>query len=61
MHPAAKPHKAKLHHAQRLAHLQRLLETQLHPAAREHCHVASWREGSLLLIVTDGHWATRLR
>ncbi len=20
-----------------------------------------WREGSLLLIVTDGHWATRLR
>jgi hypothetical protein len=23
--------------------------------------VASWREGSLLLIVTDGHWATRLR
>jgi len=23
--------------------------------------VASWREGTLLLIVTDGHWATRLR
>jgi hypothetical protein len=23
--------------------------------------VASWREGCLLLIVTDGHWATRLR
>ncbi|VVQ06850.1 hypothetical protein PS910_04397 [Pseudomonas fluorescens] len=23
--------------------------------------MASWREGSLLLIVTDGHWATRLR
>jgi hypothetical protein len=42
-------------------HLQRLLESQLQPAAREHCHVASWREGSLLLIVTDGHWATRLR
>ncbi|ERO64217.1 hypothetical protein P308_25180 [Pseudomonas piscis] len=33
----------------------------MQPAAREHCHVASWREGSLLLIVTDGHWATRLR
>ncbi|MGO1273417.1 MAG: DUF721 domain-containing protein [Pseudomonas helleri] len=48
-------------HAKRLAHLQRLLESQLQPAAREHCHVASWREGSLLLIVTDGHWATRLR
>ncbi|WP_191487178.1 DUF721 domain-containing protein [Pseudomonas sp. FEN] len=57
----AKPLKAIFGHAQRLAHLQRLLESQLQPAAREHCHVASWREGSLLLIVTDGHWATRLR
>ena len=57
----AKPLKAIFHHAQRLGHLQRLLETQLQPAAREHCRVASWREGSLLLIVTDGHWATRLR
>ncbi|APC17859.1 RNA-binding protein [Pseudomonas frederiksbergensis] len=57
----AKPLKAIFGHAQRLGHLQRLLESQLQPAAREHCHVASWREGSLLLIVTDGHWATRLR
>lgn len=57
----AKPLKAIFSHAKRLAHLQRLLESQLQPAAREHCHVASWREGSLLLIVTDGHWATRLR
>ncbi|WP_421548606.1 DUF721 domain-containing protein [Pseudomonas sp. QD4] len=57
----AKPLKAIFGHAQRLAHLQRLVESQLQPAAREHCHVASWREGSLLLIVTDGHWATRLR
>ena len=57
----AKPLKAIFGHAKRLAHLQRLLESQLQPAAREHCHVASWREGSLLLIVTDGHWATRLR
>lgn len=57
----AKPLKAIFHHAQRLGHLQRLLESQLQPAAREHCHVASWREGNLLLIVTDGHWATRLR
>ncbi len=57
----AKPLKAILGHAQRLAHLQRLLESQLQPAAREHCHVASWREGRLLLIVTNGHWATRLR
>ncbi|AIG02600.1 Zn-ribbon-containing, possibly RNA-binding protein and truncated derivatives [Pseudomonas fluorescens] len=57
----AKPLKAIFSHAQRLGHLQRLLESQLQPAAREHCHVASWREGTLLLIVTDGHWATRLR
>ncbi len=57
----ARPLKAIFSHAQRLAHLQRLLESQLQPAAREHCHVASWREGTLLLIVTDGHWATRLR
>jgi hypothetical protein len=57
----ARPLRAIFHHAQRLAHLQRLLETQLQPAAREHCHVASWREGTLLLVVTDGHWATRLR
>ena len=57
----AKPLKAIFGHAKRLAHLQRLLESQLQPAAREHCHVASWREGSLLLIVTDGHWSTRLR
>jgi hypothetical protein len=57
----AKPLKAIFSQAQRLGHLQRLLESQLQPAAREHCHVASWREGTLLLVVTDGHWATRLR
>lgn len=57
----ARPLKALFSHAQRLSHLQRLLESQLQPAAREHCYVASWREGCLLLIVTDGHWATRLR
>jgi hypothetical protein len=44
-----------------LSHLQRLLELQIQPAARPHCHIASWREGTLLIIVTDGHWATRLR
>ncbi|MNE12249.1 hypothetical protein D3C80_1050360 [compost metagenome] len=47
--------------AQRLAHLQQLLESQLQPAARPHCRVATWREGCLLLIVTDGQWATHLR
>ena len=57
----AKPLKALFSQAQRLVHLQRLVDSQLQPAAREHCHVASWRDGCLLLIVTDGHWATRLR
>ena len=57
----ARPLKAIFNHAQRLGHLQRLLESQLQPAARAHCHVASWREGTLTLVVTDGHWATRLR
>jgi hypothetical protein len=57
----ARPLKALLNQAQRLGQLKKLLDTQLQPAAREHCHVASWREGSLLLVVTDGHWATRLR
>lgn len=47
--------------AQRLAHLQQLVESQLQPAARAHCKVASWREDCLLLIVTDGQWATHLR
>ncbi|MFW9078159.1 DUF721 domain-containing protein [Pseudomonas sp. P2757] len=57
----ARPLKAIFGHAQRLGHLQRLVDSQLQPAAREHCLVASWREGLLQLVVTDGHWATRLR
>lgn len=57
----AKPLRALFGEAKRLDHLQRQLESQLQPAAREHCHVASWKDGHLLLIVTDGHWATRLR
>ncbi len=47
--------------AQRLAHLQQLLESQLQPAARPFCRVASWRDGCLLLIVSDAQWATHLR
>ena len=57
----AKPLKALFNQAQRIDRLQHLVESQLQPAAREHCHVASWREGCLLLVITDGHWATRLR
>lgn len=57
----AKPLKGIFQHAARLSHLQRLVESQLQPAARPHCKVASWREGTLLLVITDGQWATRLR
>ena len=41
--------------------LQVLLDTLLEPAAREHCRVASMRDGTLRLVVTDSHWATRMR
>ncbi len=57
----AKPLKTLFGEAQRLDHLQHLLDAQLPPAAREHCRLASWRDGTLLLIVSDGNWATRLR
>lgn len=57
----AKPLKALFLQAARLSRLQALLESQLEPAARDHCKVASWRGGSLVLVITDGHWATRLR
>jgi hypothetical protein len=56
-----KPLKNLSTQAQRLAQLQQVLQSQLQPAAREHCQVASWRQGCLLLIVSDAHWATRLR
>ncbi|MBD1597446.1 DUF721 domain-containing protein [Pseudomonas typographi] len=57
----ARPLKALFGQTLRLAHLQRLVDGQMQPAARAHCRVASWREGTLLLVVTDAHWATRLR
>lgn len=57
----ARPLKALFGEARRLDRLQQLVDGQLQPAAREFCRVASWRDGTLLLIVTDGHWATRLR
>jgi hypothetical protein len=47
--------------AEAIGRLQMLLDMQLQPAARPHCKLAMYREGVLLLIVTDGHWATRLR
>ncbi|MBB3104187.1 DciA family protein [Azomonas macrocytogenes] len=57
----ARPLQALFSEARRLAHLQHVLEQQLQPAARAHCQVASWRNSCLLLIVSDGGWATRLR
>lgn len=57
----ARPLKALFGEARRLDQLQQLVDAQLQPAARAYCRVASWRDGTLLLIVTDGHWATRLR
>jgi hypothetical protein len=57
----AKPLQTLFQEAQRLGQLQQLLDSQLQPAARPHCRVASWRAGSLLLVVNDAHWATRLR
>lgn len=56
----SQPLQALLGAARRLDKLQNLLEAALEPAAREHCKVASWRDGTLLLIVSNGHWATRL-
>ncbi len=57
----ARPLQSLFNEAQRISQLQQLLEGQLEPVAREHCRVAVWRDGNLLLIVSDGHWATRLR
>ncbi|KRW62721.1 DUF721 domain-containing protein [Pseudomonas sp. TTU2014-080ASC] len=57
----AKPLQGLLRQAQHIDRLQQLLDSQLQPAAREHCRVATFRDGCLLLIITDGHWATRLR
>lgn len=55
-----RPLQALFSAAKRLDKLQALVETQLEPAAREHCLVASWQSGCLLLLASNGHWATRL-
>lgn len=49
--------------AEALDRLQKLVNQCLQPAAREHCHLATYQApaSTLTLIVTDGHWATRLR
>lgn len=47
--------------AQSIDHLQQLLNQFLQPALREHCHLATYQASILTLIVSNGHWATRLR
>ncbi len=47
--------------ARAVERLQILFESVLEPAARQHCHVASYRDGLLRLLVADSQWATRLR
>ncbi len=46
--------------AQNIDRLQQLLNQCLQPAAREHCYLAACQNTTLTLI-TNGHWATRLR
>jgi hypothetical protein len=56
----AKPLKAIFSHANAWAICNACSKASCNrPPATLSCGV--WREGSLLLIVTDGHWATRLR
>lgn len=47
--------------AKNIERLQALLDMLLEPAAREHCRIASLRDGVLRLTVSDSHWATRMR
>ncbi|HZJ93487.1 MAG TPA: DciA family protein [Thiopseudomonas sp.] len=47
--------------AQATDRLQHLLNQFLQPAAREHCLLASYQTGIMTLIISNGHWATRLR
>lgn len=47
--------------AQIIDRLQVLLNQYLQPAVRPYCRLATYQDGTLTLIVSDGHWATRLR
>ncbi|KXU36902.1 hypothetical protein AXE65_04475 [Ventosimonas gracilis] len=47
--------------ADALLRLEQLLHAQLAPAVRAFCKVASFRDGRLLLVVSNGQWATHLR
>lgn len=49
-----------LNAAKRLDHLQALLDTQLEANLRPHCKLAQWHNGTLLLVLDNGQWASRL-
>ena len=47
--------------ARAVERMQALVDSVLEPAARQHCHVASYNNGLLRLLVADSQWATRIR
>lgn len=47
--------------ALQLNQLQNCLNQYLQPAAKQHCHISSFQQGTLHLLVNQSHWATRLR
>ena len=53
--------KGLFHQARVIERMQVLVDSVLEPAAREHCRAASYKDGLLKLLVSDSHWATRLR
>ena len=49
-----------LNAARRLDHLQALVDAQLEANLRPHCKLAHWSNGTLLLVLDNGQWASRL-
>jgi len=43
------------------AELQSIVHTYLPGAAAEHCQLANYIQGRLVLVIDNAHWATRLR
>ena len=44
-----------------IAHPSGLIASGIHPSPWPHCHVATLDSGTLRLVVSSSHWATRLR
>lgn len=47
--------------ANSFAVLQRIVHSYLPGAAAEHCQLANYNQGRLVLVIDNAHWATRLR